>query len=91
MVRRRIAISPAVYLFRRSFLAAKPSAPPVITMGADTAGGEVKVIEGGAWREADAAAGGDDAAREVALESIGGADEVLVESADGERARAHHR
>src|SRR5436309_1865514 len=54
----------------------------VIAEGAQAAGGELEMIERRARLEPDPAAGRGDAQREVALEAVGGADEVLVEAAE---------
>src|SRR5436190_19742974 len=60
----------------------------VIAERAQSAGGQLEMMNGGARLEPDRAAGHGDAHREVGLEAIRGADEVLVEAADLQRARA---
>src|SRR6185369_6448546 len=57
----------------------------VIAVCARAAGRHVEVIDRRARFVADAAAGGDDAPREIGLEAIRRTGEVLVEAADGER------
>src|SRR5213075_1994517 len=56
----------------------------VIAMRARAAGRDAQMVDRCLRLVADASAGSEDAPREVALEAIRGAGEVLVESTDGE-------
>ena len=64
---------------------------PVIAERAETAGGEFEVTKRCARLESDTAARCGEAKGEVSLEAIGGADIVLVESADLQRGVAFDR
>src|ERR1051326_3173938 len=63
----------------------------VIAERAEAAAGELEMAKRRGRLEADLAAGRGDAQREVGLEAIGGADEVLVEAAELEEAPALDR